>query len=802
MVYNHEVSMNIFKIKSTTTRSPLIFIMVLFSFIVMEKAFTKNLTDNIQATRDTIAIEMQQVLGDEFKSWYPLSLDTLYGGFYSDLNDKWELYGPQNKFIVTQARHVWSTANACMFYQKDNTLRNVAGHGVRFLKDIMWDREFGGFYDLVTRQGEPIKEDGSIIKRAYGNAFAIYGLAAYYRASGDTAALKLAQETFWWLEKHSYDPQYGGYFQFMTRDGIPFPEGYRYLSPRDEIHFQDGYRIVPPKDQNSSIHLLECFTELYKIWPDSTLKERLSSMLRLVRDVITTDKGYLTLFLNRDLTPVTYRDSIAAVRKKNYEFDHVSFGHDVETAYLMLEASEALGLKNDTTTLRVAKKMVDHALRNGWDKEHGGFYDGGYYFPGEKNAVIVRNTKEWWTQIEALNSFLMMSDLFPHDEQRYYEKFCIQWNYCKKYLIDQEHGGWYVGGIDIVPNMKYAPKGSIWKGNYHTSRGLINCINRLKSQTFMPNQKHFDPVNKNAIPQARKLLDYLYSISGKKIIAGHHNYVGRTDTYPNRVKELTGKLPEIWGCDFAGYFHKGYTDTLIQTAYKKYNDGYIITLMWHVGRPQDDPPFSWKESVQAKMTDKEWAELITPGTKLNSRWVSRVDTIAGYLKELQMLGVPVLWRPYHELNGVWFWWGNRKGENGSAKLYRMMFDRFVNYHKLNNLIWVWNTNAPRQLMNDEAYAYEDYFPGLEYVDVLAADVYHSDYRQSHHDELVKLGQGKVIALGEVGEVPTPEILARQSLWTWFMVWGNFVDTHNTPQQIRDLYNYPKILTHEDFLKEK
>jgi cellobiose epimerase len=786
-IHYQEVMMNICQLKDTSTFLSITILLVLFSFIVAERSIAENSDDEIQTARDTIAVEMRQVLDNEFKAWYPLSLDTTYGGFYSDINAQWELSGPQNKFIVTQARHVWSTASAGMFYQKDNTFRNVARYGVRFLKNFMWDKECGGFYDLITRQGEPIKEQGSIIKKAYGNAFAIYGLAKYYRASGDTSALNLAQETFWWLEKQSYDPHYGGYFQFMTKDGIPF---------------KDGYRNVPPKDQNSSIHLLECFTELYKVWPDSTLKVRLSSMLHLVRDVITTDKGYLTLFLKRNLTPVSYLDSTADVRRKNYEYDHVSFGHDVETAYLMLEASEALGLKNDTTTLMIAKKMVDHALHYGWDKNRGGLYDGGYYFSGDINPVIVRKTKEWWPQVEALNSFLMMSDFFPHDEQKYYDKFCIQWNYCKKYLIDREHGGWYWGGVDIDPNMKYAPKGSIWKGNYHTSRGLMNCIRRLKSQMLIFRHTRFDPVNTNATPEARKLLEYLYSISGKKIIAGHHNYVGRIDTYPSRIRELTGKLPEIWGCDVAGYFHKGYMDTLIQASYEKYNEGYIITLMWHVGRPQDDPPFSWKESVQAKMTDKEWEELITPGTKLNSRWISRVDTIAAYLKKLQNLGVPVLWRPYHELNGVWFWWGNRKGQNGSAQLYKMMFDRFVHHHKLNNLIWVWNTNAPRQLMNDEAYAYKDYFPGLEYVDVLAADVYHSDYRLSHHDELAELGQGKVIALGEVGEVPTPEILAHQPLWTWFMVWGNFVDTHNTPQQIRDLYNYPKILTHEDFLKVK
>jgi mannan endo-1,4-beta-mannosidase len=106
------------------------------------------------------------------------------------------------------------------------------------------------------------------------------------------------------------------------------------------------------------------------------------------------------------------------------------------------------------------------------------------------------------------------------------------------------------------------------------------------------------------------------------------------------------------------------------------------------------------------------------------------------------------------------------------------------------------------LINDEAYEYEDYFPGMNYVDVLATDVYHNDYRQSHHDELVRLGHGKIIALGEVGEVPTPEILNRQPMWTWFMIWGNFVTTHNTPQQMRELYNSPRTLSHEEYVRDK
>jgi mannobiose 2-epimerase len=146
----------------------------------------------------------------------------------------------------------------------------------------------------------------------------------------------------------------------------------------------------------------------------------------------------------------------------------------------MLEASKALGIKNDARTLAVGKKMVDHGVKYGWDKERGGIFDGGYYLPGEVNPSIVRNTKEWWSQVEALNSFLLLSALYPNDDLHYYDKFRAQWEYCKKYVIDNEHGGWYWGGVDIVPNNKFSPKSSIWKCNYHTSRALINCIARLK----------------------------------------------------------------------------------------------------------------------------------------------------------------------------------------------------------------------------------------------------------------------------------------------------------------------------------
>ena len=96
-------------------------------------------------------------------------------------------------------------------------------------------------------------------------------------------------------------------------------------------------------------------------------------------------------------------------------------------------------------------------------------------------------------------------------------------------------------------------------------------------------------------------------------------------------------------------------------------------MMWHAGRPMDNPPYGWKESIQGELDDAQWKELTTPGSPLNKRWEAQVDKIASYLKQLQDANVPVLWRPYHEMNGVWFWWGDKKGPDGYQKLWKMMY---------------------------------------------------------------------------------------------------------------------------------
>ena len=409
----------------------------------------------------------QSLKNEVIDKWYPLSVDTVYGGFLSSFTYDFKPAENQDKMIVTQSRHTWANAKAYLIFEDDQYLRN-ARHGFHFLKNKMWDKENGGFYTLVNREGKP--KEGDTLKTAYGNAFGIYALAAYYKSSKDTAALNLVKKAFGWLENGSHDPQKLGYFQHLNKKGIPAQRPVN-ISNHSDI----GY-----KDQNSSIHLLEAFTELYQVWPDPLVKERLQEMLFLIRDTIVGPKGNLTLFLLPDWTPISFQDSSRESILTHTNLDHVSFGHDVETAFLMLETSEILKLENDTLTERIAKKMVDHALQNGWDDSVGGFYDEGYYFQNQSGIEIIRDTKNWWAQAEGLNALLLMAEKYPHDSHHYYENFEKQWQYCNQYLIDHTNGDWYAGGLDKEPEMKTALKGHIWKANYHQFRSLWLVSERLR----------------------------------------------------------------------------------------------------------------------------------------------------------------------------------------------------------------------------------------------------------------------------------------------------------------------------------
>lgn len=453
---------------------------LLFSFIILFNAcqpVTEQETATAEAEAMDFSDEIRYELEDNLlKVWYPRTIDSTMGGFLTNFTYDWQQMDRQEKMIVTQARHVWTLSKAAQLFPEDSMYSNAARHGYEFLKNKMWDQEHGGFYWLVDRSGEPIMDNvNNQLKRVYGNAFGIYALAAYYELSEDEEVLDFARQAFQWLDEHAHDPELLGYHPTLTREGEVI----------DSLMFQQEFpsQTYFYKDQNTSIHVLEALTELYHVWPDDTLEARLKEMFHLVRDKMVSDKGYLRLFFYDDWTPVSYLDSAESVREANYGIDHVSFGHDIETAYLLLEASEALEEYEYKQTLDRAKLMVDHTLATGFDPENSGILERGYYLPGDEKLTIIDDRKNWWSQSEGLNSLYLFSTFYPQDSI-YQKEFDRLWIYTKNYIIDHEHGGWYTNGLDTHPSSEFDQKAQIWKGNYHNARSLFNLLRMSENRNI------------------------------------------------------------------------------------------------------------------------------------------------------------------------------------------------------------------------------------------------------------------------------------------------------------------------------
>lgn len=315
------------------------------------------------------------------------------------------------------------------------------------------------------------------------------------------------------------------------------------------------------------------------------------------------------------------------------------------------------------------------------------------------------------------------------------------------------------------------------------------------------------PVGPDASKEAKALLDFIHSLSGKYTLTGQHNYPNTRDRNSQFAARYTGQTPAVWSTDW-GFAEAGDTDSylarpdIVDEAIRQHKMGAIITICWHAVPPTADEPVTFRpehdadpeklESVQGQLLDDQFRDVLTPGTDLYNRWASQVDSIAFYLKRLDEAGVPVLWRPYHEMNGDWFWWGGRRGEVSSRALYRQIFDRLENHHRLNNLIWVWNVDRAHR---PDMY-FSRYYPGDDYLDILSLDVYGSDFNQVYYDSLTALSRGKPLVLGEVGNPPSLEVLQTQPDWTLWVIWAGMV-RNTSKAEYKVLLNDPRILSLED-----
>jgi mannobiose 2-epimerase len=397
--------------------------------------------------------------------WYPKALDRDLGGFHQNFARDWSPRPDADRFLVYQARLTWTAAAFAEYSGRDrDAYLEHARYGIAYLDEVMRDREHGGFHWILAPDGRVDPRLGDE-KHVYGIAFVLYAASKVHEVSHDDRSRVVARDAFDWLERHAHDAEHAGYFEAFTRAGQPnldwdadAPIGQRI----DRLGVYHGF-----KSMNSHIHLLEALAAYCRIEPTPLVKERLAETLAIVRDRIAVEPGALNLYLTRD-----WRATPA----------HDSFGHDVETAYLLVEAAESLGTPDDARTWQVARSLVDHALDWGWDEEHGGFYDKGDVFAGR----AFDTTKVWWTQAEGLNALLILHRKFGDETDRYRKAFLKQWAFIERHMLDSEHGGWFGEVTRDGRLIGDGAKATPWKANYHTSRALMNVARMLGEEGAKP----------------------------------------------------------------------------------------------------------------------------------------------------------------------------------------------------------------------------------------------------------------------------------------------------------------------------
>ncbi len=311
-------------------------------------------------------------------------------------------------------------------------------------------------------------------------------------------------------------------------------------------------------------------------------------------------------------------------------------------------------------------------------------------------------------------------------------------------------------------------------------------------------------VNRNATKGAKELLSYLCDVAGKKIITGQHTQTKDMEEI-GHIFDKTGKRPKLRGFELLSYSPNiDYEESSFECLKEVYDNrgtlktamdwarsdkGGILTFSFHWFSPM----YGSDKSFYTEHTSFDPEKVLEEGTPERKAFYHDMDVIADLLKPFCDEDIPVLWRPFHESDGTWFWWGS-KGPVVAMELYKLMFDYYVNEKHLDNLLWVWNAKTP------EAY------PGDDKVDVISIDIYLPEYKptdyKDEYEELVNnTTKNKVAALAEIGYLPDLSILEKSRVpWAYFMTWSReFIvgQKFNTNERLKAVYGSSYALNDGD-----
>jgi mannobiose 2-epimerase len=389
-----------------------------------------------------------EIEGNILRFWTERAVDHGNGGFYGLIDSAGRVDEKAPKAAVIHARALWTFSTACRLLGE--RYRTTAEHAFAYLSGKFWDAEKGGLFWMLDYRGRPLAPR----KQIYAQAFGIYAFAEYHRATGDALSLDIAKKLFRLVEEHSYDPLHGGYIEALDRDWQPLQD--MRLSDKD---------LNAPKSMNTHLHVLEAYTNLLRVWRDPGLAEKQGRLLNVMLERIVDPKtAHFKLFFDRQWTTLS---------------DRISFGHDIEGSWLMVEAADVLG---DGGLLARARKtavaMAEAVRREGLDR------DGSVFYEADCAGRLVDPSKHWWVEAEGVIGFYNAYEISgdPH----YLKAARKAWNYIEEKVVDRLHGEWHAKltreGVPLTeaedPDAVLA---GLWKCPYHNARLCYEMMERLEN---------------------------------------------------------------------------------------------------------------------------------------------------------------------------------------------------------------------------------------------------------------------------------------------------------------------------------
>lgn len=372
--------------------------------------------------------------------WSGKMVDPENGGFYGRINGNEQIIHAAEKGGILNARILWSFSSAYLQI-KNPVYLEMANRAKTYILAHFFDPEYGGTYWNLSSKGKPVDTK----KQIYSQAFFVYAFTEYYRATGDESSLQTAIELFRIIEKYSFDPEQNGYFEAYSRDWVLL-EDLR-LSEKDENE---------KKTMNTHLHILEAYTNLYRVWKDEGLRQQLRNLILIFTEkIVNPATSHLNLFFDENWNP---------------KAEIVSYGHDIEASWLIDEAARVL---DDQILLAEVQKTcirIAEAACEGLQP------DGSLFYEKDLSLGHLDKDRHWWVQAEGVVGFLNTWELTKDEEWLVKAEKC--WKYISENLVDRAGGEWFWSVSDEgIPNPK-GDKAGFWKCPYHNSRMCIEVISR------------------------------------------------------------------------------------------------------------------------------------------------------------------------------------------------------------------------------------------------------------------------------------------------------------------------------------